>query len=108
MCFRLYQESFPGNKPTAFPTNTSRGKHPGPRCQQWDGYPCFPEYPAAAMWNAVVLLPLALAAAHNELVRFGIQFFVWVVIREIAHVITGTVAVNKVIHIALKEHIRLV
>ena len=31
-----------------------------------------------------------------------------VVIREIAHVITGTVAVNKVIHIALKEHIRLV
>ena len=57
MCFRLYQESFPGNKPTVFPTNTSRGKHPGPRCQQWDEYPYFPEYPAAARWNAVVLLP---------------------------------------------------
>lgn len=82
------------------------GKHPGPRCQQ-----C--RMDILAFQNILQLQGgtrsssshwpwpqhiMNLSARHTVLCM--------VVIWEIAHVITGTVAVNKVIHIALKEHIR--
>ena len=46
-----------GSRPTASPTSTSRGRHPGPRCPRWDGCPCSREWPAAPSWRPAGQLP---------------------------------------------------